>query len=123
MRPYPLNQQFRSQTVLSEELREKIYELIVRERIDLKSVSATFGVDIRRVAAVVRLKSLEKQWVAEVSTSSNPEITPDSMMISIQISISLEDTYMVTQQCFASLSDLYLTSACAISIRHGRMYN
>ena len=67
LRPYPLNQQFRSQPVLSEDLREKIYELIVDEGIDLKSVSATFGVDIRRVAAVVRLKSLERQWVAEVS--------------------------------------------------------
>ncbi|KAK3712286.1 hypothetical protein LTR37_009148 [Vermiconidia calcicola] len=72
MRPYPLNQQFRSQPVLSEELREKIYELIVMERIDLKSVSATFGVDIRRVAAVVRLKSLEKQWAAEGKQLAKP---------------------------------------------------
>ena len=69
LRPYPLNQQFRSQAVLSEALREKIYELIVEEGIDLKSVSATFGVDIRRVAAVVRLKSLEREWVSEVSDS------------------------------------------------------
>ena len=69
LRPYPLNQQFRSQPVLSEGLREKIYELIMVDKIDLKSVSATFGVDIRRVAAVVRLKSLEKQWLAEVSAT------------------------------------------------------
>lgn len=67
LRPYPLNQQFRSQAVLSEELREKIYELIVVQGEDLKAVSASFGVDIRRVAAVVRLKSLEKQWLQEVS--------------------------------------------------------
>ena len=70
LRPYPLNQQFRSQAVLSEELREKIYRLISEERIDLKSVSAAFGVDVRRVAAVVRLKSLEAQWVQEVSLRS-----------------------------------------------------
>lgn len=69
LRPYPLNQQFRSQPVLSEELREKIYELVVLDRLDLKSVSATFGVDIRRVAAVVRLKSVEKQWMEQVSTN------------------------------------------------------
>ena len=29
------------------------------------------------------------------------------MMITIPNSISLEDTYMVTKQCFASLSDSY----------------
>ncbi len=67
LRPYPLNQQFRSQPVLSEALREKIYELVAVENLDVKSVSATFGVDIRRVAAVVRLKTLEKQWAEEVS--------------------------------------------------------
>ena len=109
LRPYPLNQQFRSQPVLSEELREKIYELIVLDRIDLKSVSATFGVDIRRVAAVVRLKSLEKQWVAEVSSghsSSSCFVAFAAMMISIPNSISLEDSYMVTNERFASLSDI-----------------
>ncbi len=78
MRPYPLNQQFRSQPVLSEDLREKIYELVVLDRLDLKSVSATFGVDIRRVAAVVRLKSLEKQWMEEVSTNISFTHTPIS---------------------------------------------
>ena len=67
MRPYPLNQQFRSQAVLSEDLRDKIYELIVDDGMDIKSVSSIYNVDIRRVAAVVRLKSLEKQWVDEVS--------------------------------------------------------
>lgn len=71
MRPYPLNQQFRSQPVLSEALRTKIYELIVDGGMDLKAVSAMYNVDIRRVAAVVRLKSLEKQWVAEVSYTSS----------------------------------------------------
>ena len=67
LRPYPLNQQFRSQAVLSEELREALYDAIVVQAKDLKAVSASFGVDIRRVAAVVRLKSMEKEWVAQVS--------------------------------------------------------
>jgi hypothetical protein len=88
MRPYPLNQQFKSQPVLSEELRDKIYEQIVEERWDIKAVSATYNVDIRRVAAIVRLKSLEKQWVTEVSlktffTSRIPFVLCDSMMITI----------------------------------------
>ena len=68
LRPYPLNQYFRSQSVLSEDLRQKIYELIIEQGLDLKAVSAAFGVDVRRVAAVVRLKSLEKEWIHDVST-------------------------------------------------------
>jgi hypothetical protein len=83
LRPYPLNQQFRSQPVLSEALREKIYELVVIERLDLKSVSATFSVDIRRVAAVVRLKSLERQWVEEVSRLF-PSFSQDCVMIKLE---------------------------------------
>ena len=66
MRPYPLNRDFASQPVLSEGLREKLWEHVVVDGLDLKSVSATFGVDIRRVAAVVRLKSVEKQWIEDV---------------------------------------------------------
>lgn len=67
LRPYPQNRQFQSQSVLSEDLREKLYQLVAVNGLDLKSVSARFGVDIRRVAAVVRLKTVEKKWVDEVS--------------------------------------------------------
>lgn len=67
LRPYPLNNQFRSQAVLSEELREELYRQIVVRKLDVATVSAAFGVDMRRVAAVVRLKTIEKQWVTEVS--------------------------------------------------------
>jgi hypothetical protein len=55
--------------VLSQELREEIYRQVADRGADITSVSAAFGVDIRRVAAVVRLMAVEKQWVAEVSTS------------------------------------------------------
>lgn len=33
----------------------------------IKSVSAELGVDIRRVAAVVRLKEVERDWESKVS--------------------------------------------------------
>ncbi|CAD0086536.1 unnamed protein product, partial [Aureobasidium mustum] len=68
LRPYPLNNDFRSQSVLSEELREEIYKKIVDEKVDLSTVSALYGVDMRRVAAVVRLKTIERNWVAELAT-------------------------------------------------------
>lgn len=66
LRPYPLNNEFRSQSVLSEELREELYKKIVDEKVDIATVSALYGVDMRRVAAVVRLKTIEKNWVSQV---------------------------------------------------------
>lgn len=67
LRPYPANRAFRSQSVLSESLREEIYQQVVVNGLDLNSVSAVFGVDVRRVGAVARLKTIEKQWVQDVS--------------------------------------------------------
>ncbi|KAH0362019.1 hypothetical protein KCU65_g8348, partial [Aureobasidium melanogenum] len=72
LRPYPLNNDFRSQSVLSEELREEIYKKIVDEKVDLSTVSALYGVDMRRVAAVVRLKTIERNWVAEGKKLATP---------------------------------------------------
>ena len=67
LRPFPLNHQFRSQPVLSENLREEIYRQVVEKKMEISTVSAAFSVDLRRVAAVVRLKTIEKQWLEEVS--------------------------------------------------------
>lgn len=67
MRPFPLNENFRSERVLSEELREEVYAKVVGAGVDISTVSAAFGIDLRRVAAVVRLKTIEKSWEAEVS--------------------------------------------------------
>jgi len=94
MRPYPLNQSFRSQPVLSESLREQLYTQVVHYKHDIPSVAATFGVDVRRVAAVVRLKTVERQWESEVSDMCI--IHSAVLMIPFKNSISLEDTYMVT---------------------------
>ena len=64
--PFPLNRQFRSQAVLSEELREEIWERVVRHGKTVKVVSAELGVEMNRVGAVVRLKSVEKEWLEKV---------------------------------------------------------
>ena len=83
LRPYPLNNDFRSQSVLSEEMRVEIYKKIVDEKVDLATVSALYGVDMRRVAAVVRLKTVENNWVAEVCrapSSAIPALLFPSMM-------------------------------------------
>ncbi|KAI1819679.1 eukaryotic mitochondrial regulator protein-domain-containing protein [Xylaria intraflava] len=64
-RPFPLNPQFKSASVLDERSRELIWAKVVREGETIKSVSAEYGVDIRRVAAIVRLKEVEKEWIAK----------------------------------------------------------
>lgn len=66
LRPFPLNRYFRSQPVLSEELREAIYQFVVKEGKTVSLASITFGVSNERVGAVVRLKQMEKQWIAQV---------------------------------------------------------
>ncbi|CAF3665928.1 hypothetical protein FGSG_08949 [Fusarium graminearum PH-1] len=63
--PFPLNPLFRSQTVLSDQTREIIYDKVIGKGELLKAVSAEMHIDVRRVAAVVRLKEVEKQWKAE----------------------------------------------------------
>ncbi|KAL6900153.1 eukaryotic mitochondrial regulator domain-containing protein [Trichoderma evansii] len=63
--PFPLNPLFRSQPVLDETTRELIWDKVIMRGEALKAVSAEMGVDVRRVAAVVRLKEVEKQWERE----------------------------------------------------------
>ena len=122
MRPYPLNQYFRSQAVLSEELREQLYTQIVEYRHDLPAVAASFGVDVRRVAAVVRLKTIEKRWQDEVSGNYFLYMAHHAaLMITFKNSISLEDIHMVTKfalraslilQLYPILSQTTITRLC-----------
>ena len=64
--PFPLNKHFRSQSVLSEELKVEIYRRVVERDQSVRTVSAALGVEMRRVGAVVRLKSVEAEWVKKV---------------------------------------------------------
>lgn len=64
--PYPSNPQFISESVLSDGARELIYQRVFIDQEPIKVVSAHLGVDHRRVAAVVRMKQVEKQWELEV---------------------------------------------------------
>lgn len=60
--PFPMNRQFRSQHVLSEELKDAIYERVMVDGKSVRDVSASLGVEMNRVGAVVRLKAVEKEW-------------------------------------------------------------
>ena len=66
MRPFPLNQQFRSESVLSEAAREAVWEKYAQGGKTVRVISVEMGVDMRRVAAVIRLKQIEKNWEDQV---------------------------------------------------------
>ncbi|KAJ5104887.1 hypothetical protein NUU61_002234 [Penicillium alfredii] len=59
--PFPENPTFISQSILSLPLQNEIYKRVVEEKQTVREVSVTFGVDMRRIAAVVRLVELEKR--------------------------------------------------------------
>ncbi|KAK8070827.1 Ribosomal protein S35- mitochondrial [Apiospora hydei] len=71
-KPFPLNPQFRSERVLDEQARELIWEKVMRRGETLKAVSAELGVDLTRVAAVVRLKEVEKDWISKGKKLATP---------------------------------------------------
>ncbi|KAI1299686.1 eukaryotic mitochondrial regulator protein-domain-containing protein [Xylaria venustula] len=71
-RPFPLNPHYTSTRVLDEKAREMVWEKIMRKGETIKAVSAEFGIDIRRVAAVVRLKEIEKDWIAKNKPLAKP---------------------------------------------------
>ncbi|PHH87031.1 hypothetical protein CDD83_9402 [Cordyceps sp. RAO-2017] len=60
--PFPLNPLFRSQPVLTDATRELIWDKVIQRGEALKAVSAEMNVDVRRVAAVVRLKEVQRKW-------------------------------------------------------------
>ncbi|KAG5975598.1 hypothetical protein E4U56_003542 [Claviceps arundinis] len=70
--PFPQNPLFRSQPVLDEQTKTLIWEKVMKRGEALKAVSAEMGVDVRRIAAVVRLKQLEKQWVQDGKRLATP---------------------------------------------------
>jgi hypothetical protein len=70
--PFPANRNFVSDPVLSEEAREEIWQRVVKQGEAIKTVSANFSVDMRRVAAVVRLKEVEKAWEQEGKKMATP---------------------------------------------------
>ena len=73
--PFPLNHNFRSQPVLSEELKDEIWKRVMEEKQNIKVVSAELQVEMRRVGAVVRLKAVEKRWIEEVTSCDTVPIS------------------------------------------------
>ena len=69
LRPFPLNQHFVSESVLSEPLRQEIWKRVKVDGKSVRTVSVELGVEMRRVGAVVRLVEVERRMRADVSLS------------------------------------------------------
>lgn len=67
LQPFPLNNHFISESILSEPLRQEIWHRVQNEKKSVRTVSVELGVEMRRVGAVVRLVELENQIKAQVS--------------------------------------------------------
>lgn len=67
-RPFPNNFLFISESILSEDLRNELYKQVVEQKKSLRAVSDWYRIDMRRVAAVVRLVELERRQRAQVSS-------------------------------------------------------
>lgn len=71
-RPFPNNRTFISETVLSEDLRNEVYVQVVEQNKSLRAVSVELGIDMKRIAAVVRLVELERRHRAQVCDLDHP---------------------------------------------------
>lgn len=76
-RPFPNNKAFFSESVLSEDLRVEIWKRVQVQGHSIRQTSAEFQVEMRRVAAVVRLVEIERRMKAEVCLV-NLEPRPDN---------------------------------------------
>ncbi|KAI9676113.1 MAG: hypothetical protein M1817_000858 [Caeruleum heppii] len=72
LKPFPTNPEFRSQSVLDEDLREEIYKRVADQEKSVKVVSAELGVEMSRIGAVVRLKAVERSWIKNNRTLAKP---------------------------------------------------
>lgn len=97
LRPFPLNPYFRSEAVLSDDLRNEIYRRIKDQGQTVREVSVSLSVTMERCAAVYRMKEIEKRRVAEVCSfcpSPNGIFGPSATMRHNKNSISLQDLYI-----------------------------
>lgn len=96
LQPFPFNPHCRTASVISNDLRAKIYEDVTQNGMHAQEVAHKYGIKITRVEAIVKLQQIEHQWKEEVCIINDfrrPNVI--TMMKQFKNSISLEDLNMV----------------------------
>ncbi|KAI9726963.1 MAG: hypothetical protein M1828_000311 [Chrysothrix sp. TS-e1954] len=65
LQPFPHNREFRSEPILSTAMRDEIYSRIMEKGKTIRQVSQEMQVEMKRVGAVVRMKTMEQDWIKE----------------------------------------------------------
>lgn len=78
---FPNNPSYKVQPILSDETRLRIWERVVKHGEPVKAVAADFDIDMRRVAACVRLKELERSWILQGKPLAMPYANAIRQMI------------------------------------------
>ncbi|KFY40617.1 hypothetical protein V494_03417 [Pseudogymnoascus sp. VKM F-4513 (FW-928)] len=103
LKPFVKNDNFVSQPVTSEALREEVWEKIMKNGLSVKEVSIELGVEMSRVGAIVRLKEVEKAWQRQGKRLAKP--------YSKAIMQMLPHSEPSTSKPFESISDLPVHAA------------
>jgi len=94
--PFPMNQSFMPPPPISDALRENIWEEFMQDprTNNLRTLSERYGLSLKRVDAILRLKGLESAW-KEVSPNLSYTSSAASQCHDDLKTISLEDIFMV----------------------------
>lgn len=65
--PFPMNTSFKPPAPISDKTKTHLYELYMRDpkRYNIRVLSETYGISIKRLDAILRLKGMEASWVKE----------------------------------------------------------
>ncbi|CUM62653.1 uncharacterized protein PRCAT00000207001 [Priceomyces carsonii] len=67
LQPFPQNPHCRTALMISDELKNKIYEEVNLNGMHVQEVAHKYGIKISRIEAIVKLQSIEKKWKEQVS--------------------------------------------------------
>lgn len=96
LQPFPNNPHCKTNHLISEELKMKIYNDIQIEGLSTQQVSQNYGLKVTRVEAIVKLMEIEQKWAKRVCIRercfTNAAAVYDETTLQKIYSISLEDT-------------------------------
>lgn len=67
LNPFPLNIYCKTANIVSDEMKMKIYNSHIEEKMDFLQISTKYGLEISRVKAIITLKKIENEWHDNVS--------------------------------------------------------